>query len=79
MLVTTTQLIPALAKVLLYGLGSVFPIENIYSATKTGKGLPELGRCGEGRGPLLPAVPGGRGRQGGGRPHSGSSTPRPRV
>ncbi|NWH57288.1 EYA2 protein, partial [Geococcyx californianus] len=36
-LVTTTQLIPALAKVLLYGLGAVFPIENIYSATKTGK------------------------------------------
>ncbi|XP_055670343.1 eyes absent homolog 2 isoform X3 [Falco peregrinus] len=36
-LVTTTQLIPALAKVLLYGLGTVFPIENIYSATKTGK------------------------------------------
>lgn len=35
-LVTTTQLIPALAKVLLYGLGTVFPIENIYSATKTG-------------------------------------------
>ncbi|XP_029447316.1 eyes absent homolog 1 isoform X3 [Rhinatrema bivittatum] len=33
-LVTTTQLIPALAKVLLYGLGVVFPIENIYSATK---------------------------------------------
>ena len=36
-LVTTTQLIPALAKVLLYGLGIVFPIENIYSATKIGK------------------------------------------
>ncbi|XP_059834763.1 eyes absent homolog 2-like isoform X1 [Hypanus sabinus] len=36
-LVTTTQLIPALSKVLLYGLGTVFPIENIYSATKTGK------------------------------------------
>ncbi|XP_059396773.1 eyes absent homolog 4-like isoform X8 [Carassius carassius] len=36
-LVTTTQLIPALAKVLLYSLGSVFPIENIYSATKIGK------------------------------------------
>uniref|UniRef100_A0A6I8PRZ4 Eyes absent homolog n=1 Tax=Ornithorhynchus anatinus TaxID=9258 RepID=A0A6I8PRZ4_ORNAN len=36
-LVTTTQLIPALAKVLLYGLGGVFPIENIYSATKIGK------------------------------------------
>lgn len=36
-LVTTTQLIPALSKVLLYGLGSAFPIENIYSATKTGE------------------------------------------
>lgn len=38
-LITTTQLMPALAKVLLYGLGEVFPIENIYSATKIGKGL----------------------------------------
>ncbi|XP_071037641.1 eyes absent homolog 2 isoform X16 [Parasteatoda tepidariorum] len=36
-LVTTTQLVPALAKVLLYNLGGVFSIENIYSATKTGK------------------------------------------
>ncbi|XP_072227304.1 eyes absent homolog 3 isoform X2 [Leuresthes tenuis] len=36
-LVTTTQLVPAVAKVLLYGLGDVFPIENIYSATKIGK------------------------------------------
>ena len=36
-LVTTTQLVPALAKVLLYGLGEVFPIENIYSATKIDK------------------------------------------
>lgn len=36
-LVTTTQLVPALAKVLLYGLGDVFPIENIYSATKIGR------------------------------------------
>lgn len=35
-LVTTTQLVPALAKVLLFGLGEVFPIENIYSATKIG-------------------------------------------
>lgn len=35
-LVTTTQLVPALAKVLLYGLGDVFPIDNIYSATKIG-------------------------------------------
>ena len=36
-LVTTTQLVPALTKVLLYGLGGIFPIENIYSATKIGK------------------------------------------
>jgi len=35
-LVTTTQLVPALAKVLLYGLSPVFGIENIYSATKIG-------------------------------------------
>lgn len=35
-LVTTTQLVPALAKVLLFGLGGVFPIDNIYSATKIG-------------------------------------------
>lgn len=35
-LVTTTQLVPALAKVLLFGLGGIFPIENIYSATKIG-------------------------------------------
>nr|CAD7454872.1 unnamed protein product [Timema tahoe] len=36
-IVTTTQLVPALAKVLLFGLGGIFPIENIYSATKIGK------------------------------------------
>ncbi|VEN50850.1 unnamed protein product [Callosobruchus maculatus] len=36
-LVTTTQLVPALAKILLFGLGGVFPIDNIYSATKIGK------------------------------------------
>ena len=36
-LVTQTQLVPALAKVLLHGLGPIFPIENIYSATKIGK------------------------------------------
>lgn len=36
-LVTQTQLVPGLAKVLLYGLGSLFPIENIYSSTKVGK------------------------------------------
>ncbi|XP_066530560.1 eyes absent homolog 3 isoform X2 [Hoplias malabaricus] len=36
-LVTTTQLVPALAKVLLYGLGDIFPVDSIYSATKIGK------------------------------------------
>ncbi|KAM9320150.1 protein phosphatase EYA3 [Gastrophryne carolinensis] len=36
-LITTTQLVPALAKVLLYGLAEIFPIQNIYSATKIGK------------------------------------------
>ncbi|XP_012257253.2 eyes absent homolog 4 isoform X1 [Athalia rosae] len=36
-LVTTTQLVPALSKVLLFGIGGIFPIENIYSATKIGK------------------------------------------
>ncbi len=36
-LVTTTQLVPAVAKVLLYGLGGVFNIENVYSATRVGK------------------------------------------
>jgi hypothetical protein len=37
LLVTTTQLVPALAKCLLYGLGGIFPIENSYSAAKVGK------------------------------------------
>ncbi|XP_050182132.1 eyes absent homolog 3 isoform X3 [Myiozetetes cayanensis] len=46
-LITTTQLMPALAKVLLYGLGEVFPIENIYSATKIGKGLCHCSVCWE--------------------------------
>ncbi|XP_050439112.1 eyes absent homolog 1-like isoform X2 [Adelges cooleyi] len=36
-LVTTTHLIPALSKVLLYGLGGLFQVDNIYSATKIGK------------------------------------------
>lgn len=36
-LVTTTQLVPALSKVMLFGLGDAFPIDNIFSATKTGK------------------------------------------
>ncbi|CAD6997542.1 unnamed protein product, partial [Ceratitis capitata] len=35
-LVTQTQLAPALAKVLLFGLGGIFSIENIYSAHKIG-------------------------------------------
>jgi hypothetical protein len=30
-------LVPALSNVLLYGLGDVFDIENIYSATKVGR------------------------------------------
>lgn len=36
-LVTNTQLVPAISKVLLFGLGHVFQIENIYSSTKIGK------------------------------------------
>ncbi|XP_023031550.1 developmental protein eyes absent isoform X2 [Drosophila willistoni] len=36
-LVTSTQLAPALAKVMLFGLGSIFNIENIYSAHKIGQ------------------------------------------
>nr|BAJ22814.1 eyes absent [Cladonema radiatum] len=36
-LVTSAHMIPTLAKCMLYGLGSFFPIENIYSATKVGK------------------------------------------
>jgi hypothetical protein len=38
-LVTTTQLVPAVSKVLLYGFGGIFEIENIYSATKTGNSM----------------------------------------
>ncbi|XP_078043583.1 eya transcriptional coactivator and phosphatase 2 isoform X1 [Augochlora pura] len=36
-LVTTTQLVPTLSNVLLFGIGGIFPIENIYSASKIGK------------------------------------------
>lgn len=36
-LVTSTQLVPALSKLLVFGLSSVFDIENIYSSTKIGK------------------------------------------
>ena len=36
-LVTSTQLVPALSKLLLYGIGNVFNVENIYSATKIGE------------------------------------------
>lgn len=35
-LVTDTKLVLAVVKVLLFGLGGVFPIENIYSSFKTG-------------------------------------------
>ena len=44
-LVTTTQLVPALAKVLLYGLSPVFGIENIYSATKIGVVVLFVSQC----------------------------------
>ena len=36
-MVTSSQLVPAIAKTILYELGPVFDIENVYSATKTGK------------------------------------------
>lgn len=36
-MVTTTQLVPAIAKCMLYELGPVFNIDNVYSATKIGK------------------------------------------
>ena len=36
-IVTQTQLVAALTKVLLFGLGPLFPVENVYSATKIGK------------------------------------------
>jgi len=36
-MVTTTMLVPAIAKTLLYDLGGTFDIENLYSATKIGK------------------------------------------
>lgn len=36
-LVTSNQLVPALAKVLIFGLAQIFPIENIYSTNKIGR------------------------------------------
>uniref|UniRef100_A0A8D8ZI49 Eyes absent homolog n=2 Tax=Cacopsylla melanoneura TaxID=428564 RepID=A0A8D8ZI49_9HEMI len=36
-IVTCTQLVPAMAKVLLFGLGGIFQVDNIYSSTKIGK------------------------------------------
>lgn len=36
-LVTSTQIAPAISKLLLFGLGQIFSIENIYSANKVGK------------------------------------------
>ena len=35
-LVTNNQLVAALAKVLLFGLAQIFPVENIYSTNKIG-------------------------------------------
>lgn len=42
-LVTSNQLVAALAKVLLFGLAQIFPAENIYSANKIGKRLCFIG------------------------------------
>lgn len=36
-LVTNNQLVAALAKILLFGLAPIFPVENIYSTNKIGK------------------------------------------
>ena len=36
-IVTQTQLVAALTKILLFGLGPVFNVENVYSAAKIGK------------------------------------------
>jgi hypothetical protein len=38
-IVITTQLIPALSKIMLFGLSGIFDVENIYSSTKIGKDL----------------------------------------
>ena len=36
-LIFLLQLVAALTKILLFGLGPLFPVENVYSATKIGK------------------------------------------
>ena len=36
-IVTQTQLVAALTKILLFGLGPIFNVENVYSAAKIGK------------------------------------------
>jgi hypothetical protein len=36
-IIFTVQLVAALTKILLFGLGPIFPVENVYSATKIGK------------------------------------------
>ena len=33
----TLQLVAALTKILMFGLGSIFPVENVFSAAKIGK------------------------------------------
>ena len=38
-IVTQTQLVAALTKILLFGLGPIFNVENVYSAAKIGKFL----------------------------------------
>ena len=36
-IIFAVQLVAALTKILLFGLGPIFPVENVYSATKIGK------------------------------------------
>ena len=41
-IVTQTQLVAALTKILLFGLGPIFNVENVYSAAKIGELLSVL-------------------------------------
>ena len=44
-LVTGNQLVPALSKVMLFGLSEIFSVENIYSSSKTGEFCKHLNFC----------------------------------
>jgi hypothetical protein len=41
-IVTQNQLVPALAKIIVYGLGPIFEAENVYCAAKIGNFLINL-------------------------------------